>query len=104
MFRAMQRSYHRDDTAADDRVTRAEFEALKASVAILMRAAAAEIRRQAEVDARDLLTLKQAAHDAGVASEGTIRFWFSKGLPFETSGIKRYVSRQALAEFMAGRK
>jgi hypothetical protein len=110
MLLAMSRAHHLDDSTVIDRLE-AEIEALRRlltaqgrNIAILMEAAAESTTRQAAIDAGGLLTLKQAAHEAGVASEGTIRFWFSKGLPFETVGIKRYVSRQALAEYVAGRQ
>jgi hypothetical protein len=100
----MQRSHRRDDTVIDRLAhAEAEIERLAAAVGVLLRVAASATIRQAAIDAGHLLTLKQCAHDAGVA-ESTIRFWIGKGLPFETIGVKRYVSKDALREFMARRK
>jgi hypothetical protein len=78
----------------------AVIEGMKRQIEVLWRAEALAIVRQAKIDAEGLLAIKTAAYEARV-SPSTIRFWFGRGLPAVTIGRKRYVSRQALAEFMA---
>ena len=107
-LRAMER--HRQRSAVDPEA----FEALRAHVehqdAVIERMKgtidwltsklAAKVVRQAEVEARGLLAIKTAAFEVRV-TEGTIRNWFGKGLPAVTIGVRRYVNRDALREYVA---
>lgn len=96
--------HHRVDEAVIARLVALEAEVgdMRSVVATLARLAGPAIIRQAEIESRDLLTLKQAAGAAGVASEGTIRHWIkSRGLKATPVGTRRYVSKAAIAEFMA---
>jgi hypothetical protein len=86
-----------------DHAKDAEIAALSHMVETLLRASTAAIVRQAKVDAGDLMTIKQAAHEAGDFSPSAIRKWIGCGLKVERIGGRVYVSRKALAAFMARR-
>jgi hypothetical protein len=87
---------------ASDRAKDADIKALRIGYEALSRASAVAIARQAKIDAGGLMAIKDAAFEVDV-TEGTIRNWFGKGLPFEMVGVRRYVNRDALMEYVAER-
>lgn len=76
----------------------ADVEALKGAVEVLLRASAAAIVRQAEVEAADLITIPEAAHRAGGYSPSTVRKWIKlRKVRSVRHGGRVYVSAAEIA-------
>ncbi len=91
------RAHHADEQAAIIERLIGVVDALMRAVEVLMRASAVSIVRAAEVEARDLLTVQQAAHEAGDFSPSAVRKWGKQGkIKTIKIGGRRYVIASTL--------